>query len=118
MGVRENLGRAGLRTQRSCLASSGLLNLPEPQFPAPRGAASAQARSPPCPDPLWKSPRSRPCALCNRDVRRRALSAMSGGELIRDHASVPAGSPLLGLWFGSDLPVILHAFAPTLLPSS
>ena len=49
MGVRENPGRAGLRTQRSCLASSGLLNLPEPQFPAPRGTASAQARSPPAP---------------------------------------------------------------------
>lgn len=84
MGVRENPGRAVVRTQRSCLpvALSGFLNLPEPQFPALRGAASAQARTPPCTDPLWKSPRSPPCALCNRDVHHRALSAMSGGELI------------------------------------
>lgn len=47
----------------------------------------------------------------------RALSDGSGGELILDNASAPAGSPLLGLWFGLDLPVILYAFALTLLPS-
>lgn len=101
------------------MALSRSLNLPEPQFPArPEGAASVPAWSPPCPDRLRNSPHSPLCALCNRDVHRCALSAMSGGELVVDGVSAPAGSPRLGLWFGLDLPVILYAFAPTLLLSS
>lgn len=131
VGVRENLGLRVLRTQRSYLlalpeagpvtlipeagpATLGrFLNLPKP--PLLEGTGSAWARSPPSPHlpvPPAHSPMRALQSSCTC-----ALSDRNSGELILDYASAPAGSPLLGLWFGLDLPVILHAFALTLLPS-